>query len=78
LLLHVEPANLLHGTKHIGLKPEGDIPGWLPAHRRVHRKDEPSAALRANRRYGVQPSAFHCRRTVSKVINPSGLHLSSV
>ena len=41
--LHVEPAEVGGDLKHPRLQALGEIPGRLPAHRRVEREDQPAA-----------------------------------
>src|SRR5215208_1300542 len=41
--LHIETADRRRLPEHVGLQPAGGVPGRLPAHGGVERKDEPAA-----------------------------------
>jgi hypothetical protein len=41
--LHVEPADRARFAEHLALQPAGGIPGRLPAHGGIERKDQPAA-----------------------------------
>lgn len=43
--LDIEAANLFDLMKHVRLDLQGQIPGRLPAHRRIHSEDQPAPAL---------------------------------
>ena len=50
--LHVEAAEPFRDVEHAALEFGGEVPGRLPAHRRIEREDQPAAPVRARWRSG--------------------------